>query len=89
MIKDNFVASLLDTNKKLFTKNQFEALMTVVRNPFDFRKKYEERNYRITYLPNLNQRVESKLAVIGLEMLRVPANDGTGRKRYAIRPIKK
>ncbi len=86
--KHNFALSLLKLNKDRFTKIQFEALMVLVRHPFDYRKKYEEGNYRIPYLPSFRQQVESKLAVIGLEMLSISANDGTARKRYAIRPIK-
>ncbi len=87
--KHNFALSVLKLNKDRFTKIQFGALMTIAINPFDYRKKYEEGDYRIPYLPSFRQQIEDKLAAIGLEIRSIPANDGTARKRYSIRPVKR
>ncbi len=83
----DYVTQTLEHNKKRFTKIQLEALKIIASHPFDFRKRYEENNYRIPYLPSFKQGVEGKLAVINLELISISANDGTARKVYALRPI--
>ncbi len=84
-----FVISMLKDNKSRFTKKQFQALMTIAKHPFDYRKSIEAADSRIYYVPSIRQIVEPKLACIGLEIVSTPANDGSKRKLYAIRPLKK
>lgn len=85
--KHNFVLSVLKLNQSRFTKIQYGALMAIAINPFDYRKSYEEGDYRIPYLPSFRQQIEGKLAIIGLEIFDMPANDGTHRKLYALKSI--
>ena len=43
----------------------------------------------ISYLPSFIQMVQSRLRLnCGLEIVSYPLNDGTGRKRYDIRPYR-
>ncbi|HCE3512122.1 TPA: hypothetical protein NG630_004425 [Vibrio parahaemolyticus] len=80
---------ILEANKKRFTSKQFSALKTISLwpNGFDYRKSIESKEFRIPYLPSFRQQVERKLALIGLEILSIPANDGTCCKLYALRPV--
>ncbi|MCL1091533.1 hypothetical protein L2744_18400 [Shewanella profunda] len=85
----NFVQTLLKANAKRFTAKQYQALMTIAANGgYDYRKEYEFQDHRIPYLPSFIQRVESKLAAIGLFIDSRSANDGSRRKIYSIVPLK-
>lgn len=81
---------ILEANKKRFTSKQFSALRTIASWPrgYDYRKAIESKEPRIPYLPSFRQSLENKLALIGLEISSIPANDGTPCKLYALRPIK-
>lgn len=80
---------ILEANKKRFTSKQFLALKTIALwpNGYDYRKAIESKEFRIPYLPAFRQSIENKLTAIGLEILSIPANDGTCRKLYALRPV--
>jgi hypothetical protein len=82
---------ILETNRKHFTSKQFLALKTVALwpNGFDYRKNVEAGETRIPYLPSFYQGIKSKLSLIGLDIIAIPANDGTRCKLYALRPVKK
>lgn len=85
----NFIQTLLKTNAQRFTAKQYLALMTIAASGgYDYRKAYETQDHRIPYLPSFAQRVEPKLAAIGLSIDSRPANDGSRRKIYSIVTLK-
>lgn len=85
----NCVQAVLRANQKRFTAKQFQALMTLAKHGrYDYRKNYESQDYRIYYLPSFKQGVESKLALIGLCIESISANDGSSCKLYSIIPLK-
>lgn len=75
-------------HKRHFKRDEFEGLWAIANiEIFDYRKAIESGG-RIPYVPSFKQRVEPKLNAIGLTLESRPANDGTRRKLYAIRPFK-
>jgi|GEM_PF-6300717 hypothetical protein len=85
----NYVQAILEANKARFTIKQYQALMTIAKHKrYDYRKHYESQDHRIPYLPSFKQRVEVKLAVIGLCIDSISANDGSSCRLYSIIPLK-
>lgn len=84
----NYVQQLLLEHKRRFTASEFAGLWEIASAlQYDYRKSIEAEAL-IPYVPSFKQKVEPKLAVIGLTLESRPAHDGTRRKLYAIRPLK-
>lgn len=83
----NYVQERLLEHKHRFTAKEFAGLWEVAAAELDYRKAIEAAG-RIPYVPSFRQKVEPKLNAIGLTLESRPANDGTKRKLYAIRPLK-
>lgn len=83
--RNQFALDVLNANKQRFTEKEFRTLKRIAEiGQFDYRKNYEAADELLPYLPSFNQAVADKLAAIGLEISSIPANDGTGRKLYAL-----
>jgi hypothetical protein len=87
--RNQFALDVLNANKQRFTEKEFRTLKRIAEiGQFDYRKNYEAADELLPYLPSFNQAVADKLAAIGLEISSIPANDGTGRKLYALVQLK-
>lgn len=83
-----YVQQRLLEHKRRFTTNESAGLWAIAKvETFVYRKAIESV-WPIPYVPSFKQRVEPKLNAIGLTLESRPANDGTRRKLYAIRPFK-
>lgn len=56
---------------------------------YEYRKSFESLDSALPYLPSFVQGVSDKLAAIGLEIESIPANDGSRRRLYFIRQIRR
>ncbi len=84
----SYEQQLLLEHKRCFTAKQFAGLWEIAKvDMFDYRKAIESGG-RIPYVPSFKQQAEPKLRAIGLTLESRPANDGTKRKLYAVRPLK-
>jgi hypothetical protein len=82
-----YVQQRLLEHKRRFTAKEFAGLWEIATAELDYRKVIEAAG-RIPYVPSFRQKVEPKLNAIGLTLESRPANDGSRRKLYAIRPLK-
>lgn len=83
--KNQYALDVLKANKARFTGREYRILTLIAEHgAYDYRKGYEAADDCLPYLPSFAQRVAAKLAVCGLEIRAIPANDGTCRKKYAL-----
>lgn len=91
MKKHNYALSKLRAHKHLFTRTQYLALTTLAKyERYAYRKEIEQSEPKIAYLPSfiqVDKAITKRLAVIGLYLDAIPANDGTSRKLYALRAL--
>lgn len=89
MNQNQHVIDVLTANKGRFSAREFNILRGIAgRGKFEYRKELEAADRALPYLPSFVQKAAAKLAAIGLEVRAIPANDGTGRKLYALAPAK-
>ena len=87
--QNQFALEVLNANKQRFTEKEFRTLKRIAEiGQFDYRKTYEAAADLLPYLPSFRQAVADRLAVIGLEIRSIPANDGTPRKLYSLVQLK-
>lgn len=86
----SYVIEVLIANKDRFTARQYRTLMQIAEHGrYEYRKSFESLDSALPYLPSFVQGVGDKLAAIGLEIESIPANDGSRRRLYSIRLIRR
>lgn len=86
----SYVIEVLTANKERFTARQYRTLMQIAEHGrYEYRKSFESLDSALPYLPSFVQGVSDKLAAIGLEIESIPANDGSRRRLYSIRQIRR
>ncbi|MGU5717272.1 hypothetical protein [Aeromonas taiwanensis] len=86
----SYVIEVLTANKERFTARQYRTLMQIAEHGrYEYRKSFESLDSALPYLPSFVQGVSDKLAAIGLEIESIPANDGSRRRLYSIRLIRR